>query len=479
MRRPRRRDGDLFQPTLFLLLDLVGIEAAFLLAWYLRFSTDWFPAPLGVPAFMPYLTTSFALLGIWAGIFYQMGLYDPIRSKSFEDDLDGLFRGILLGSLVVLALAFFVRSLSYSRLFFGLFFVCSMILLALGRGIARRVLRRYLHRGMGITRVLFLGSTAMRGRLLEAFEQLPGLGLRAEGQIIDTDADVGSDDDGSRDGTGRHLPVLGELASIGDVVDEHRIDLVLVTLPFRQLHKVTEVAESIGGRNVDVQFVPDMQRLHTSRMRLREIAGIPFISVREKGLTGMDRIVKRSFDLVVTTLLLLLAAPLLLLLALLVKVSSPGPILYRQDRLGRDNRSFAMLKFRTMRVDAEKDSGAVWTVENDPRRTAIGTFLRRFSLDELPQLWNVLRGDMSLVGPRPEREVFARDFQEQIPRYLERHRVRSGLTGWAQVHGLRGNTPIEVRTLYDLYYVENWSLALDLRILLRTAIHVVHGENAY
>ena len=162
-----------------------------------------------------------------------------------------------------------------------------------------------------------------------------------------------------------------------------------------------------------------------------------------------------------------------------MKVSSPGPILYRQPRLGRDHDSFDMLKFRTMRTDAESDSGPVWTIEDDPRRTRIGTFLRRFSLDELPQLWNVLVGDMSLVGPRPEREHFVEQFHQSVPRYLERHRVRSGLTGWAQVHGLRGNTPVEVRTVYDLHYVENWSLSLDLRILLRTILSVIRGENAY
>ncbi len=477
VRRPRRRDGDLLQPTLFLFLDLIAIEGAFFFAWYLRFESNWMPAPLGIPDFGPYLSTSFALLFVWVGIFYQLGLYDPIRTKSFEDDVDRLFRGATLGSLIVLSMAFFVRSISYSRLFFALFYVCSLLFLGLGRAVGRRFLRRFLKRGVGVHNVAFLGRTSMRGRLLEFFDQHPGLGLRAVGQVLDPEAD--EDDDGSQDESGRNLPVLGSVEAIDRVVDEHRIDLVLVTLPFRHLHRVTAVAERIGERNVDVQFVPDMQRLHASRMRLREIAGIPFISVREKGLTGMDRIVKRTFDVVFSALLLLLSAPLLLLLALLVKIGSPGPVLYRQERLGRDNRRFQMLKFRTMRVDAEKATGPVWTSEDDPRRTRIGSFLRRFSLDELPQLWNVLKGDMSLVGPRPEREVFAEEFRERIPRYLERHRVRSGLTGWAQVHGLRGNTPIEVRTLYDLYYVENWSLALDLRILLRTVLHVIRGENAY
>jgi exopolysaccharide biosynthesis polyprenyl glycosylphosphotransferase len=310
----------------------------------------------------------------------------------------------------------------------------------------------------------------MRSRLEETFRETPGLGLVAVGRI--SDGGETSDEPDS-------APLLGSIDELERVIDEHRVDLVLLTLPFDQLHRVTLIAERVGERNVDVQFVPDMQRLHASRMRLREIAGIPFISVRQKGLTGMDRIIKRAFDLVVTVPLTILISPVLLVLALAVKLTSPGPVLFRQARLGRDNRTFDMLKFRTMRVGAEQESGPVWTVENDPRRTPIGTFLRRFSIDELPQVFNVLRGDMSLVGPRPEREVFAAKFHERIPRYLERHRVRSGITGWAQVHGLRGNTPIEVRTLYDLYYVENWSVALDLRILLKTVIHVLRGENAY
>ena len=476
VRRPGRRDADLLQPTLFLIIDLVLLEVAFLVSYYIRFKSGWIGVPLGVPAFEPYLYTSFALLGIWALIFYQQGLYDPTRVKSIEDDFDGLIRGVVLGALVALSISFFIRTLSYSRLFFLMFTVISLVLLFGGRIVARKLLQRWIRRGVGVVRVLFLGRSSMRDRLLETFSQLPDLGLVAVGQVTDPERE-GEDEDASEGEAA--LPVLGTLEGIDRVVDEHDIDLVLLTLPFRELYMVTEVAERIGGRNVDVQFVPDMKRLHASRMRLREIAGVPFISVREKGLTGMDRIVKRTFDIVGSALLLLLASPLLLVLALAVRLSSSGPILYRQERLGRDNRTFAMLKFRTMRVDAEVESGPVWTAENDPRRTVIGSFLRRFSLDELPQLWNVLRGDMSLVGPRPEREIFVEEFQEKIPRYLERHRVRSGLTGWAQVHGLRGNTPIEVRTLYDLHYVENWSLALDLRILARTIIHVLRGENAY
>ncbi len=469
--RPTRRDGDLIQPTVFLFLDLLAVEGAFLFSYWLRFYSGLMPAPLGIPDFTPYMFTSLALLAIWTGIFYALGLYDPVRSTSLEDDLERIVRGVILGSLIMLSGAFFIRSISYSRLFFALFAVSSAVLLTIGRMVGRRSLRKYLRRGAASMRVLFVGNTGMRDRLEQTFSETPGLGLVAVGRLNDRDEEPGPDSEGS--------PLLGSIEDLESVVDEHSVDLVLLTLPFDQLHRVTVIAERIGERNVDVQFVPDMQRLHASRMRLREIAGIPFISVRQKGLTGMDRIIKRAFDLVVTTPLVVLLAPVLALISILVKIASPGPVLYRQTRLGRDNRSFEMLKFRTMRVDAEQESGPVWTVENDPRRTAIGSFLRRFSLDELPQVFNVLRGDMSLVGPRPEREVFAAQFHEQIPRYLERHRVRSGITGWAQVHGLRGNTPVEVRTLYDLYYVENWSIALDLRILLMTVFHVLRGENAY
>jgi Undecaprenyl-phosphate glucose phosphotransferase len=469
--RPTRRDGDLIQPTVFLILDLVAVESAFLFSYWMRFYSGLMPSPLGIPPLEPYLWTSLALLIVWTGIFYALGLYDPVRSKSLEDDLERIVRGVILGSLVMLSIAFFLRSVSYSRLLFVIFGVASVILLGIGRLVGRGLLKRSMRRGAVSVRVLFVGNTGMRRRLEQTFAETPGLGLVAVGRLND------HDDESADTATGS--PLLGSIEDLEAVVDEHLVDLVLLTLPFDQLHRVTLVAERIGERNVDVQFVPDMQRLHASRMRLREIAGIPFISVRQKGLTGMDRIIKRAFDLVVTVPLVLILSPVLLSIALLVKLTSSGPVLYRQDRLGRDNQTFEMLKFRTMKVNAEQDSGPVWTVENDPRRTVIGTFLRRYSLDELPQLFNVLMGEMSLVGPRPEREVFVTEFHDRIPRYLERHRVRSGITGWAQVHGLRGNTPIEVRTLYDLFYVENWSVALDLRILLMTVIHVFRGENAY
>jgi exopolysaccharide biosynthesis polyprenyl glycosylphosphotransferase len=470
----RRRDGDLLQPALFLLSDVVAIELAFLLTYYVRFATGWMASPLGVPPFAIYLYGSFVMLPVFLGIFYANGLYDPARRKSIEEDFAGLLRSVSFGSMVVLALAFFVRQSSYSRTFFVLFFATSLFFLFSGRVGMRGILRRNLRRGVGVTRALLLGDSPMRERLLETFHSLPGLGIVPVGLIVEYHSPAQEPVDPASG-----LPILGGLDDLEHVIVDHDIDAVLLTLPFEELGLVTQIAERLGPFHVDVQFVPDMQRIRASRMRLKEIAGVPFIAVREGGLSGIDRIVKRTVDILVSAIGLIALSPLLLLLAMSIKFSSKGPVLYRQERLGRDHRPFQMLKFRTMQHGAERDSGPVVTIQNDPRRTGLGGLLRRFSLDELPQLWNVLRGDMSLVGPRPERAHFAEQFHEHIPRYLERHRVRSGLTGWAQVHGLRGNTPVELRTLYDLHYVENWSLELDLRILLRTVLHVLRGDNAY
>lgn len=453
--RPDRKQ-ELLRPALLLAGDLVALEAAFLLSYYLRFLSGWFLVPLGIPPFAPYLWTSFVLLVIWVGIFHAQGLYDPTRRSSFEDDLAGIFRGVVLGSLSVLALTFFVRQLSYSRSFFGIFFWMSLLFLMIERVAARILLRRLFNLGIGVRKVLVVGDSPMGKRVIETYRRLPGLGYRVVSEFKSTDP-----------------------SEVEEELSRTKCELVILAFSFEHLPQVAEIAELLGSYHVDILFVPDMYRLRVSRMRMKEIAGIPFISVREVGLSGMDRIIKRSFDIVFSVLALVTLLPLLLVLAALVKFSSPGPVLYRQKRLGRDNRVFHMLKFRTMRSDAESDSGPVWTVAGDPRRTKIGTFFRRLSLDELPQLLNVLRGDMSLVGPRPERAHFVEEFERRVPRYLERHRVRSGLTGWAQVNGLRGNTPIEDRTLYDLHYVENWSIGLDLRIILRTIKSVIKGENAY
>jgi exopolysaccharide biosynthesis polyprenyl glycosylphosphotransferase len=490
-----RQRSALLEPTVYLAVDALMLAASFLLTYWVRFHSGLVLVPLGIPPLGPYLLASLVIVLVFLAIFYSQGLYNERGGRRVEGDFVGLFRGVVLGSLLVLAATFFVREMTFSRWFYGLFFWSAWLSLCLGRVFARRLLAWVLHRGMRRTRVLLVGSNPMRGRLLRALRELPGLALEPVGWLrIPGEEDPGpgheSEPPGGAplDAVGHHPPVraplveipcLGETAAVRELVLAHDVDRVLLTLRFDQLPLIAEVAESLANLTTEVQWVPDLFALHTSKLRLRELAGIPLLSVREVALSGADRIVKSTFDLAFAATALLLLSPVLALLAVGVKLSSPGPVLYRQERVGRDGRVFGMLKFRTMRTDAETRSGPVWAQADDPRTTRLGRVLRRWSLDELPQFWNVLRGDMSLVGPRPERQVFVDRFSQAMPRYFERHRVKSGLTGWAQVNGLRGNTSIEDRTLYDLHYVENWSVWLDLRIILMTVHHVLRGENAY
>jgi exopolysaccharide biosynthesis polyprenyl glycosylphosphotransferase len=231
--------------------------------------------------------------------------------------------------------------------------------------------------------------------------------------------------------------------------------------------------------NTEIMMVPDLLDMMTSQVRIKELEGIPFIRIKTTPMSTWNQILKRSFDLIVASIVLILVCPVFLLLAVLIKLTSPGPVFYLQERIGLDGRSFRVMKFRSMKVDAEKTTGPVWAQRADPRTTGLGKFLRRFSLDELPQLINVIKGEMSLVGPRPERPHFVEQFKKEVPKYLDRHRVKTGMTGWAQVNGLRGaDGSIEERTKFDVYYVENWSLVFDLKIILKTIRAVLFGEEA-
>jgi exopolysaccharide biosynthesis polyprenyl glycosylphosphotransferase len=282
------------------------------------------------------------------------------------------------------------------------------------------------------------------------------------------------------EGDGPHgLPVLGPYGDIGRVVAARGIDLVFVALPHGDFAATREILDRLVGSPAAIKIIPDYGPLLSLCGTVEEFEGLPMVSLQDPALYGWNRVLKRGLDVAGSALLLILLAPLLAAIALLVRCLDGRPVLYRQERMGLDGRRFHMLKFRTMGVDAEAETGPVWAVPDDPRRTHLGALLRRLSLDELPQLWNVLRGEMSLVGPRPERPAFIEEFRQHVPQYVLRHKVKAGLTGWAQVNGWRGNTPVDIRTAYDLYYVEHWSLGLDLKILWRTLWRGLEDRNAY
>jgi len=297
----------------------------------------------------------------------------------------------------------------------------------------------------------------------------PELGFELAGFIADDLSETS-------DAVAVAAPILGGLADTPALVEAHALERLIVALPLASHHRILEIVAACDRLPVEIQFVPDLFEIMTQRVRVSEIDGIPLLALRAYPLEAWNRAAKRTFDIVLSAAFLTVSAPIMAIVALLVRADSPGPVLFRQRRIGRDGREFTMLKFRSMPVDVERDSGPVIGEAADPRATRLGRFLRRTCLDELPQLWNVLAGEMSLVGPRPERPVFVEQFDREVPRYFARHRVKSGVTGWVQVNGLRGKTSIDERTKYDIFYVENWSVVFDLKILFLTARQILFAN---
>ena len=454
-------------PSILLAADMLVLECAFLCVYWVRFLSGWFAVPKGVPDLDVYLLGSVGVLLLFVVLLYAYGMYDLRRRPGLLDDITGMARCVATATLLITAAAFFYRGYSFSRTFVLGFAAASYVFLLAGRVFARYLQLLGRSQGVGVQRVVVVGRGSMQRDVLRALRARPGLGYEVVGEVLrpgDTPGDV---------------PVLGDVAGLADVVERQRIDLVIVTLPLAQAAELLPVLDVLADSQTHVYIVPDLHEMRASNLRVLHVQGLPFMELRQVALTGIHRVFKRAFDLIVASAMLLVWSPLMLLVSLAVRLSSPGPVLFRQPRVGRDGGVFQMLKFRTMRQDAERDTGPVFATENDPRRTRFGRWLRATSIDELPQLWNVLRGDMSLVGPRPERPVFVQEFRSSIPRYFERHKVRAGITGWAQVNGLRGDTPLEERTRYDIFYVENWSLAFDVKILIMTLRSVLSRRNAY
>jgi exopolysaccharide biosynthesis polyprenyl glycosylphosphotransferase len=438
--------------------DAILVEVGLLLAYWVRFNSGWIPVTKGYPAFAAYGWASVFVLAIWLFVFYAFGLYRFRRTLSYGEEIYTIFRGILLGSLVVMAASFLYRDISFSRGVMLLSTLTCVVLLSLARPLYTGLFRLVRNRG-GALRVAVVGGGRLAVDVSERIRKRPRTGEEVVGIILEP---------GGSSQTLPGIPVLGNIDQTNEIVEREKLDGLILTLPFSSQPRLRNLLFDCESLHLDLRFVPDLFELMSSRVTVADLEGIPLLGVRECPLDGWNRVWKRTFDLVISLGALAILGPLLLLIWLLVRFTSPGPVIYRQERIGRDGRTFVLYKFRTMFEDAEARTGPVWASSDDPRQTKLGRVLRRTNLDELPQFWNVARGDLSLVGPRPERPMFVDQFRGGIPRYFERHRVKSGITGWAQVNGLRGQTSIEERTRFDLFYVENWSLRFDVEILVRT-----------
>ena len=448
--------------------DLLVVAACWLVAYVMRFYVLGPPLRSEIPPLYPYLLMLLPILVVWGVSFRAFDLYRPRRIASHLSEAADLAKASSLGALVLVAvMTFLFREYEYSRVVIVYFWLLSIAAVWLARGTFREALRFARRRGYNLRYAVVVGDGELAATVVSRLAARTDVGIEVLGVVGDDKEGMG----GARR--------LGGYSDLRAVLDAHVVDHVILALVHEDYGRLGGLLEAVGDEPVTIHVVPDLFRFASLRGGVEEFEGMPFIHLRDSPLHGWSQVTKRVFDLVFSCALLIGLAPVLLLLALGVKLTSRGPVLYRQERMGLDGQRFRMLKLRTMRVDAEAGTGPVWAAEDDPRRVPYGALLRRLSLDELPQFVNVLRGEMSVVGPRPERPFFVEQFRRTVPGYMLRHKVKSGVTGWAQVNGLRGNTSLEKRIQYDLEYIERWSLWLDIKIIVLTVIRIVFERNAY
>lgn len=467
-----QEQSKILQRALFF-ADLILIAAGWILSYYLRFhilTFEPFTPPWVGPLerYTPYLPT---IISIWAIVFLASGLYRTDRIQKFYSLVYAVLRAVAIGMAVALGAIFFYRAFSFSRLHMILFGITTSVLMVGLRFLIYRFSRKGALLGKNIRRVLILGAGKTGRRLESALKQYPWMGFEVVG-FLDDNPEAGEND------------ILGDLDDTTTILDAFEekgepINYVYVALPLRLSDRIEALLDPLSTRLAHVYLVPDLLRFNLLNARVSDLQGLPVLHLIDEGPIDVRRIAKRGMDILGATFALLLFSPVMLTLALLVKLSSRGPVFYRQTRMSLNGYTFEMIKFRSMPVGTESSSGPVWASEGEDRATAIGRFMRKTSLDELPQLFNVLKGDMSLVGPRPERPHFIAEFRSHVPGYMLRHKMKAGMTGWAQVNGWRGNTSIEKRIEYDLYYIQNWSLKLDIKVLFMTFFRGFRHQNAY
>jgi Undecaprenyl-phosphate glucose phosphotransferase len=455
---------------LFRGVDACVIGASWLLSYWMRFNLPLIQVTKGFPEFSTYSSLTPLVIVLWLGVFSSMGVYRPRGMLRRTHEVQLILKAHLTALVLFITLSTFISEYRYSRgvmIYFGALGAFALVAERLG---LRNLIRAARAKGVSQRKVLIFGEGRSLETLVARLRKFPELGLRPLGVVV-------HESSSAREVSG--LPVLGHLDQAISLLREHGADQALIALPREQAAQVDRLLNLFRNETIDIQIVPDLHDYIALGCEVEDFDGVPIVNLNDSPLDGWGALAKRATDFVLAAIALLVLSPVLLLIALAVKLTSRGPILYGQERMGLDGRTFHMLKFRSMRVDAEKETGAVWAQPGDDRRTPIGAFLRATSLDELPQFWNVLLGDMSLVGPRPERPVFVDQFKGEIPNYMLRHKVKAGITGWAQVNGWRGNTSLESRIQCDLYYIRNWSYSLDWKILFLTLWKGFVNKNAY
>jgi len=465
-------------PTVFAftlaLTDMVMAALAFSLAYWMRRWIPWPDQAQNMGEFLEYASLIVTHVLSIITVFGFSGLYHVTRTTSRVDEFYSVVKSTSVGTLMGVALSSLLfknssLAMDYSRGMVLYGWGVTIVLIMIGRLLHAAIRSRLRQRGWGCDRVLIVGTGDVGRMVHQKIQSNPGLGYEVAGFVTvdksESEAPLGGE-------------ILGHAEQLAPIIDQYEVDEVIIALPEATHQDILMLLSECERGQVTIKVFPDVFQIMASPVGIGDLGGLPLVTVRDIALRGWRRVAKRLMDIAGAGIGLIILSPVMLLVGVMIKLDSPGPVFYVQERMGLDARPFSMLKFRSMRQNAESN-GPGWTVEDDPRITRLGRILRRVNVDELPQLINVLLGQMSLVGPRPERPVYVNRFRRSIPRYMDRHWEKAGLTGWAQVNGLRGDTSIAERTKYDLWYIENWSLLLDLKILLRTVFNVFELPNAY
>ncbi len=456
---------------LHVVIDAFVIIISYFLAWFLKFHLPILRDEGGRLPFHIYMSALFFIVPAYLMLYYAFSLYTPKRVQGRRLEFSNIFKANTLGMFLLITGLYLIKQIDFSRHVIVIFYVINVVAEELTRMLIRVVLRKMRAKGYNQKHILLVGYSRACEEYIDRILANPQWGYTIRG-ILDDNVESGY--------LYRGIKVLGRIDNLMVILPQNHLDEIAITLGLSEYFRLEQIVALCEKSGVHTKFIPDYNRIIPTKPYTEDILGLPVINIRYVPLTNtFNAFTKRVMDIVGACVAIVLFSPVMLFSVIMIKLTSPGPLIYKQERVGLHNRNFLMYKFRSMEVQPPEEEKKAWTVKNDPRVTNFGRFMRKTSIDELPQLFNVLKGEMSLVGPRPERPFFVEKFREEIPRYMIKHQVRPGLTGWAQVNGYRGNTSIRKRIEYDLYYIENWTLGLDIKILILTFFKGFINKNAY
>ena len=466
-----KKHGQLFL-TIAIFFDSIVISFSWLASFYIHFKTSFGPPPRSVtPNIEIYLVALIPVLIVFMFSIRLCGLYQPQRGKLLSQYFFNVIKVTSISVLLLAAITFFYREGSFSR-FVAIYFFCLVTtLMVVSHLLVHLVLKKIRKLGFNVRYVLIVGTGVLAQSVVEKINLHSEYGFNIIGLLTSQPEELNNEFGGVR--------VLGTFSEISAVIHKYRVDQLFLALPLDAYDEMEGILDSLGEEIVDIKVVPDLLKFMNLQSGVEDLDGLPIVNLSESPLHGWNIVVKRISDIIFSSIFIIVSSPFLMLIAIIIKFESAGSIIYTQKRVGLDGNIFEMFKFRSMQVGAEDETGPIWASKEDNRRTRLGTFLRKTSIDELPQLFNVFMGDMSLVGPRPERQVFVEKFKKSIPKYMLRLKMKAGLTGWAQVNGWRGNTSLDKRIEFDLYYINHWSLLLDLKIIFMTLWKGFINPHAY